>query len=108
MKRFLRVFSIDLRSLAAFRIATGLLLLVDLINRGLYLQDHYTDFGLCLAPYLDKFANIQYFSFHLSHGSGWFQSALFVVAAFFAICMMVGYRTRLVTYFLGNAYIPTK
>ena len=99
MNRFLQPFSIDFRSLAAFRIAIGLVLLADLRNRSLYIRAHYTDFGLLpRAAFLEKFANIHYFSFHLANGNAWFQSILFIFAALLAIAMIMGYRTRWVTF----------
>ena len=41
-----RLFSIDLRSLAAFRMALGVLLLADLVMRAQDLSAHYTDWGV--------------------------------------------------------------
>ncbi|MGA1192190.1 MAG: HTTM domain-containing protein, partial [Bdellovibrionota bacterium] len=48
---------LDTRSLALFRIALGLLLLIDLINRAKFLRAHYTDFGvLPRGPLVTEFA----------------------------------------------------
>ena len=40
-----RIFGLDTRSLAIFRIVVGVLILIDLYDRSLYLTDFYTDDG---------------------------------------------------------------
>ncbi|MDQ2049882.1 HTTM domain-containing protein [Natronolimnohabitans sp. A-GB9] len=90
---------IDLRALAAFRIALGFLLLADLLGyRAPGLIDFYTDAGVlpreALAAAYPPFASL---SLHAIAGSAWVQALLFVVAAFAAVCLLVGYRMRLAT-----------
>ena len=97
--------AIDLRSLAAFRIAIGLVLLVDLATRAVDLSDHYTDRGF--YPRTARIAlehsdwydgEIRYeWSLHMLSGEAWAQAALFLLAALFAAGLLVGYRTRLCT-----------
>lgn len=90
---------IDLRALAAFRIALGLVILTDLlVFRVPGLVPFYTDAGVfprsALAETYPAFASA---SIHAVSGSPWIQGVLFVVAGIFAICLCLGYRTRLAT-----------
>lgn len=94
-----RAYSLDLRSLAVFRIALGAILIGDLIVRAADLRAFYTDFGvLPRAALLDKFSPIERFSVHLMSGELIFQVFLLVIAAVFAVMVMVGVRTRLATF----------
>ncbi len=89
------LFSIDLRSLAAFRIGLGLLILVDLKVRYASLDAHYTDAGvLSRAALITRFAGVDFWSLHLASGTAWFQSLLFLMAAACAVGLVLGYRTR--------------
>lgn len=89
---------IDARSLAAFRIALGLLLVADLLLRSRDLVAHYTDFGVLPRAALEsQFAAPYHFSLHALSGDAWFQVLLFAVAAAFAAALAVGYRTTAVT-----------
>ena len=91
-------YSLDLRSLALFRIALGAMILIDLVMRAVDLNVFYTDWGvLPRGAYLDKFANPLRFSIHLMSGIWQFEAALFLIAAAFAVALMLGVRTRLVT-----------
>jgi hypothetical protein len=92
-----RIFGIDTRSLAAFRIGLALVVLFDLATRARDLRAHYTDDGplsrailLALDPGTPP-------SLHLVAGGVWSQALLFLMAAAFAIALFVGYRTRLAT-----------
>ena len=103
LKRTLRyleaTYSLDLRSLALFRIALGAVLLGDLIWRARDLTVFYTDFGvLPRAALLDKFSPGQRFSIHLMSGQLIFQVFLFLLAAFFAVMLIAGARTRLAAF----------
>jgi hypothetical protein len=49
--KFVEVFGADLRSLAVFRMALGVMVLVDLAYRGTDLPAFYTDGGVCRAAY---------------------------------------------------------
>lgn len=91
-----RPFSLDLRSLALLRIGLGTVLVVDLINRGLWLRAHYTDFGVMPRPaLLDTVWDSAWLSIHLSSGAFWPTAALFLIAGAFAIALVVGYRTTI-------------
>jgi len=95
--RYLRAaYSLDLRSLALFRIALASVILGDLISRAQDLTAFYTDWGvLPRAALLDKFSVAQRFSIHLISGGATFQMILFLVAGIFALMLLFGVRTRL-------------
>ena len=90
-----RVFTVDLRTLALFRVCFGFILLADLVSRSTDLVDHYTDRGVLPTEAARTALNEFGFSLHLLNGSVYFQASLFVVAGVFAIALILGYRTRL-------------
>ena len=96
-------FAIDLRSLTAFRIGLGVMLLADLWYRVTHLIAHYTDSGVLprtvikLSELAEKFHDpsfVWYWSLHKISGEPWFELTLFITAAVFAVCLLIGYRTR--------------
>lgn len=90
-------FEIDTRSLAALRIALGLVILVDLVHRATALELFYTDAGVYpVAAYEGTYRRFTGLSIHAASGELWFQQLLFVVAGAFALALVAGYRTRLV------------
>ncbi|HEY9597184.1 MAG TPA: HTTM domain-containing protein [Cyanophyceae cyanobacterium] len=92
------LFGLDLRSLAVFRIGLALIVIADLIGRAKALTAHYTDYGVLPRTLLfDGLLQPWYWSIHLISGQPLVQGLLFLVAFFFAIAMLVGYRTRLAT-----------
>lgn len=94
-----KIFSLDLRSLALFRILLGGLIISDLILRALYLKDHYSDLGILPRGILiDRFLNTWTFSLHLINGQVYFQAFLFLLAGIIAVLLMLGYKTRLMTF----------
>ena len=101
---FQQIFGIDVRALAALRIALALLLLTDLAIRSTDLIDHYTDVGILPRPARITVFELReetsarfWWSIHMLNGTAWFQGGLFIVAAALALCLLLGYRTRLVT-----------
>lgn len=90
-----RRFGIDTRALAAYRIALGLLLILDLALRSRDLRAHYTDFGVLPRAALSE--KLQYLSIHTISGDAWVQALLFVIAGLVAAAFVVGYRTKLAT-----------
>src|SRR5918998_3871916 len=86
---------IDIRSLALLRIGAACLLLADLAYRLPDLEAHYTDFGvLPRSTLIEEFGPIMgHPSLHLMTGSSWGQAGLFLLAAVFALALLVGYRT---------------
>ncbi|HEV3342513.1 MAG TPA: HTTM domain-containing protein [Pirellulales bacterium] len=99
---FLRGFAIDARSLAAFRMAMAGVLLFDLAERARNLADHYTDWGVfprAARAAMDENGSTNAgswaWSLHMATGTTWGQAVLFLVAGFFAVWLLIGYRTRL-------------
>lgn len=97
-QRWYDVFSVDTRSLAAFRIGMGILLLIDLVTRVPDLSAMYTDDGMfSRAEMCRRYTSIWHWSFHLASGAPWFQSILFGVAGVFATMLCLGFQTRFAT-----------
>jgi predicted DCC family thiol-disulfide oxidoreductase YuxK len=90
------IFAIDLRSLAAFRIAFGVGILADLALRLGDLAEFYTDYGLIPRYALvTEFSNINRWSLHAANGQLWFISLLFIINAIIALFLIAGYKTRI-------------
>ena len=90
-------FEVDTRSLAALRIALGLIILIDLIHRASYLELFYTDAGAYpLAGYEATYTRYDGLSIHALSGELWAQQLLFALAGLFALALILGYRTRFV------------
>ncbi|USZ71633.1 HTTM domain-containing protein [Natronosalvus halobius] len=91
-----RRFEIDLRALAAFRIALGLLIILDLLNRTRDFHDFHTDAGILpIKALYSDYSDV--YSLHALSGEAWVQALLFLIAGAFALAMIFGYRTRFVT-----------
>lgn len=88
------VFSVDLRSLALFRFALGLVLAVDMINRFADLSTFYTDWGLMPRAWVEDSNGPLRFSLHLANGDAWFAGLLLAIEAISAVALALGYRTR--------------
>jgi hypothetical protein len=112
---FARVFGLDLRSLALFRIAVSLFILYDLASRAFDLTAHYTDSGAVSRAWAFQYFaagpiyrlwNPAYLSVHFLTGSTLGTALLFLINGIAAIGLLVGYRTRLMTimvwYFLAS------
>jgi hypothetical protein len=100
-----RLFGIDGRSLAAFRVALGAVVVADLATRAADLEAHYTDAGVLPREAFHRLFALSdwYWSLHLWTGSFAGQAVLFGAALVAACALVVGYRTRLaaaVTWFL--------
>ena len=89
------IFSIDLRSLALMRVILALLILLDLLLRSQAMSLFYTDSGVLPRSKWLQVNHEWYFSLHAASGELWWQAALFILAAVFAIGLLIGYRTRL-------------
>ncbi len=102
------VFALDYRSLAAFRIGIGVMLLVDVIFRAQTLSAMYTDNGVMPRSLMRELWKdydavglqqwgVGTWSLHaLGGGAGW-QIALFLAAGIFALMLVAGAYTRLAT-----------
>ena len=87
---------IDRRSLGAFRIALGVVLLVDLGLRARNLTAFYTDAGaLPRSALAEAYPLAAHLSLHALSGATWPVAALFLVAGGAAVALAVGHRTRL-------------
>lgn len=93
-------FTVDLRSLALFRIGLACAILFDLYLRSLDLRLFYTDDGIMPRALLFKeFPDPWRFSVYLLSGSTLFAGTLFVIQAFLAGLLLIGWRTRWVVFF---------
>ena len=91
-----RLFAIDERSLSAFRIAIGILLLVDLGIRAADVGALYSDDGMFSRMRICRhYTSFWNWSFHFGGGSSSYQAGLLALAAVFALALLVGFRTRL-------------
>ena len=97
-QRLRTVFTLDLRSIALFRIGLSLCLLLDLFLRSFDLRAFYTDEGVLSRADWLEIAPKLHWSLHAASGDAWFQSILFIATAMFALCLLFGYRTRLMTF----------
>ncbi len=89
---------IDIRSLAALRIAIGILVILDLILRSRDLEAFYTDNGILpRALLISKYISQWNISIHLINGNVYFQQILFITEGIFAVCFLIGFKTRLAT-----------
>jgi len=88
---------IDLRALAVFRIALGSIIVLDLILRARNFTAFYTNDGVLPNEALyDSYTDVH--SLHAWVGEAWLVALLFVVAGLLGVSMLLGYRTRTVTF----------
>ena len=97
--RLRRTVAVDLRSLALLRIGVGLLLLVDLAVRSRDFRAHYTDFGILPRADLGLYTWRTVWTLHgLVSPYPLLVGALFALAAVLAVLLVLGWRTRAVTF----------
>jgi predicted DCC family thiol-disulfide oxidoreductase YuxK len=89
------VFSIDLRGLALFRVALGLILIADLAIRAPDLVLWLSDEGLAPREWILQWNHDWRFSLYFIHGHWLWAALLNCVAALSAMALILGYRTRL-------------
>jgi hypothetical protein len=94
-KYLARPFEIDLRSLAAVRIALATVMLVDLCTRANFLTELHTDQGV--APRALFTHALTPLSPYFWNGSPAWVAVLFVLHALVALALLVGFRTRVAT-----------
>ena len=97
LTRFSTIFGIDLRTLALFRIFLSTAIILDLISRSRDLVAHYTDFGVLPRSVLVDLLSDSSFSLHMANGSATFQAVMFIIAGLIALCLLLGWKTRLMT-----------
>jgi hypothetical protein len=95
--RLQRLFSLDLRSLAIFRIALGTALLADLCARATELDAFFTDQGVLPRAQFAAVNTPWAFSLFLASGSAWGAALLLGVTALAALALLLGLHTRLAT-----------
>ncbi len=92
-----KLFGIDLRSLALFRVAIALVLLYDLAGRVVDVRAFYSDEGIVTVAQQQNVCLPWVWSLNFLNGSVGFQTAIFVVAFIFATSLLVGFATRWAT-----------
>lgn len=99
------MFTIDPRSLAAFRIGFAVILLWDLYGRAVDVSPFYTDDGLVprimqldMLDHGDPRGLEHEWSLHMFSGELWLQAIMLSVAAIFAFWLLIGYRTQLAAF----------
>lgn len=92
---FVRCITIDLRTLAVFRIMSGVLILIDLALRAQHLTRFYTEDGLVPREVaLEAVPGASVFTLHFIAGSTTTVALLFAIQALFALQLIIGYHTR--------------
>lgn len=93
-------FSPDNRSLAAFRVVLAVGLLLDLIQRYLNASHFYSESGVLPHTLWKTLFGDQpyYWSLHFLNGSEVLFKALLLFQICLALCLLVGYRTRLASF----------
>lgn len=91
----LGIFDLDLRSLAAFRIILGTIVLGDLLARLVDLKAHYTDMGILPRQLALEAVNYPWeISLHMMSGQWQVQAVIFAVHILAAFCLILGVHTR--------------
>ncbi len=90
------VFSIDLRSLALFRISLALLLFAEVCDRAVGFTAHYTNRGVLPTTVMNELM-VHHPSLLLLSDSEVYAASFFVVAGVSSIMMLVGWHTRIAT-----------
>lgn len=106
---------LDVRSLAIFRIALSVVVLVDLLERIRVFEVMFTDQGLMpLSDLRELFGrdvlSSRHFSLHMLHSSSVFQAGMFLLAGVFAVLLCLGWKSRLaaVVTFLLHLSLQTR
>ena len=93
-----KLFGIDPRSLALFRVLAGLMLLIDLAIRATDLRAMYTDAGMFPREEMHwRITSVWNWSLHFGSGAAWFQAVLFGIAGILAVALLAGFATRIAT-----------
>lgn len=96
------IFRLDLRSLAILRIAFGVLLIADILDRTRDLQAHLTEQGVLPVAALWGLNSfnprpVSWLCFHSWSGTLWYQVLLVVLGIALGAALAVGFRTRVTT-----------
>ena len=90
-----RVFSIDIRALAFFRMFIATILLFDFSRLCSYSTYFFSDQGVLPRADALKLMAPGMWSINLLNGSSTFQLALFIIGIFFSVLLLFGCRTKL-------------
>lgn len=95
--RLHKISCIDARSLALFRVALGIVVLLDLVQRSKHALTHYSDAGVYSRT--DAFASLDPFRWSIlfANGTARFAEMVFWVGIIATIAMILGWKTRLAT-----------
>jgi len=88
------VFSLDLRSLAVFRVAFGLVVLSDLLIRAENIRFFYSDEGVLPSWGFTLVSSPSDISLYLANGSWQWAAFLLAISMFVCAAFIAGYRTR--------------
>ncbi|GAM24706.1 hypothetical protein SAMD00019534_078810 [Acytostelium subglobosum LB1] len=98
-KRIVMMGGMDLRSIALFRFAMAFCVIGDNIERMTDLFAIYTEEGLFPRSLIvTKYSSNYFFPIHLINTSWTCQLVLFLMHTYFAFCMAIGYRTKLMSF----------
>ena len=90
-----RLFGIDPRSLALFRIIFGLVLIYDLATRAVDYRAMYTDQGVApLATVAESHRGSWHWSLYMLNESTAYQATLYGLSVILALTLLIGYRSR--------------
>lgn len=92
-----RVFALDLRSLAAMRIAVACAVLIDLFTRAVHLREHYSDDGVLPRETARSVSWLVDTSLLTISGSVIWVGIVFAIAIALALAVAIGWRTRVTT-----------
>jgi hypothetical protein len=91
------VVRVDLRSLAVLRVGLALTIVLDLVDRARFMGEHYTDRGVFPRFAVAAGQGPTQWSLHLATGNAAGEGVLFLIAGVFALLLLVGWKTRVVT-----------
>jgi predicted DCC family thiol-disulfide oxidoreductase YuxK len=95
---FKEVCSVDLRSLALFRIGISLLIIIDLVQRSFDLKAHYTDLGVLPRWALTQgVGNRWHLSLHNISGMLEVEAVIFLLHGVIALLLLIGFKTKWMT-----------
>ncbi len=97
MQAMEKIFSVDLRTLALFRVFAGIFIIIDLVTRSFSFTAFHTDQGLLPRYKSLGLLNPWQFSIYLYNGQAFYAALLFIIAAVFGIMLIFGYKTRIAT-----------
>ena len=93
------IFTLDVRSLAIFRILLGIYIVLDAIDKFSLVNPFFSDNGVIPRSMVDLSA-IEY-AYHLQisllSGSEWFGYIFLAILAIFGFLLIIGFKTRIVT-----------